>query len=513
MLWFSERTWTLTTNVEHVADNVQSELSKILEMFKNFHDPILIISEGRFCECNNAAVEIFGAQDQKHLLHVDPGLLSPDSQPDGQNSGMKAQEMIRRALEEGSLRFEWDHQTLQGKTFPVEVSLAVFGDESRPYLLTQFHDITERKQNELGLQCAMAMAKTMAEKADKASQTKSEFLATMSHEIRTPMNGIIGMTGLLLDTSLDGDQKLMLETLRTSGESLLQVINEILDFSKIEAGSLELENEKFDLHETLQSTSALFRVQAKRKGLQCRMNIDPLVSRYLVGDAGRLRQVLNNLINNSMKFTHEGFISMDVALVEDEERETFLRISVTDSGIGIPLEKIAILFDPFTQADSSTSRKYGGTGLGLSISRRLVELMGGSIDVESTLGVGSTSKFTCRFEKQENQSPELDGHNKAHSGKASLNLGMRVLLAEDNITNQMVATRMLKKLGCHVDLACNGLEALDTLIEVPYDLVLMDCMMPEMDGYKATEAIRAPQQSSIEPEHCHCGHDSQCHAG
>ncbi len=637
------RAWLGTWNGSHCMFCVYKNLNAEQEAQQRFeslfrNNPALMglstFPDRRFSDVNEAFLKALGyTRDEVTGKTVEELALFADAQ--------QYDDVMKHLRSFGSIQeFELKVRRKDGTIIEGLFSSEAIGNHGKRYFLTVMIDITERKRIEeklretnRNLEEVNSRAKDLIIQAETANSAKSEFLATMSHEIRTPMNGVIGMTGLLLDTELNPEQRQYAELVRTSGEALLYLINDILDFSKIESRKLELENIDFHLRVTIEDSVDLLAAKAHEKGLVLANIIDSDVPLHLRGDPGRIRQIVINLADNAIKFTNTGTVTIRTTLIQEDGHKATVRFSVRDTGIGIPLDKQAQLFAPFTQMDSSTTRKYGGTGLGLSISKKLAELMGGTVGLESEPGKGSTFWFTAIFEKRpagvfsspppcinlsglkvlviadneanrlvvgsllaswgclyelvedgstavrileeaaraghpysvallETRIRDLDGlelgrrikaHEELHATRLfmmtplvrqgdatritnagfsgylnkpirqsqlrdrlafaagclddaapqpphSTALGLqstekhrskaRILLAEDNVTNQLVALKILEKYGYRVDAVADGKEVLDALTRLPYDLVLMDCQMPEMDGFEATRAIR-----------------------
>jgi len=601
------------TERKHTEIVLRMATSRLRALIENMQAGILVETEGRkiallnetFCWMFQVPVPAHVLVESETLDLLEaclPLLESPDS-------------FLARADEVAAARKPVLGEELQlkdGRILSRDFVPILVGEDYLGHLW-QYHDITERRRAELKLEEAARELAVARDRALELSGLKSEFLANMSHEIRTPMNGIIGMTGLLLETPMEAEQRQYAETVRSCGESLLTLINDILDFSKIEAGKLQLEFLDFDLLTVLEDVTAVLGVKAQAKGVELGIFVDPATPLAVAGDPTRFRQILTNLMDNALKFTHEGAVEVRVRPQVQEAGQVLLKVEVRDSGIGMRPDVVDRLFSSFFQGDSSTTRKYGGTGLGLTISKRLTELMGGGIGVESVQGEGSTFWFTLRLKVRDHQAPlrPLSGEallvglppaaarlileqlrawgldpqtppdgvdlaawlravrrpgalllagpdalDAALSGgegctvalasplyqpelreaagrqgvKAFLTLparpshlrallesgstvtglparavaagtpaapvDVRVLLAEDNLINQKVALTMLRRFGIQADVAATGGEALDALVGVSYDLVLMDCQMPEMDGFEATRRIRERERGT-----------------
>ena len=480
-----------------IAMELQDSEARFRRLFDSSPDPVWIIEGHRFVECNQAAVNLMGYPDKESLIHTHPSALSPDYQPDGEQSYSKAERMMQMAQETGLNRFEWVHRRKDGTDFFAEVTLSTMTLQGWPVMYCVWRDISERKAAQTQLeQAALKLALQNDElnvahkEALVATEAKSAFLAAMSHEIRTPLNVINGMAELLLGTALDQEQTGFVGRFSRAATHLLELINDILDLSKIEAGQLRLEAISFNPRDVMTTVKELMEVSAKAKQLELTVQVHPELPELVLGDPTRLRQVLMNLVGNAVKFTASGHVVIRAGL-ESQDR---WRFEVSDTGIGIPEDMVGTVFENFTQGDSTITRKFGGTGLGLAICKRVVELMQGNISVRSTVGMGSTFEFTARLPVAKGDLSEEHRQLREQQHDPGPTRRLRILLADDLADNRDVVALFLKDLPYAIEMTENGAAAVEKFQQAVYDLVFMDMQMPIMDGLTATTAIRDWEQ-------------------
>ena len=487
--------------------NMSVELGRSQDMLKNIINtvPLRVFwkdRESRYLGCNPPFARDAGKSDPAEVVGLDDFQLPWREQADR----LHADDQVVMESGEAKLFYESSMTTADGRKLWLNTSripLKNSADETIG-LLGIYEDITQRKQDEAELRkyqehledlvqertTALSIAKEMAE---AASRSKSLFLANMSHEVRTPMNGILGMIELVIRRIEDPVQKKQLQKAQVSAQNLLRIINDILDISKIEAERMTLEKMRFTLDDVLDHLTSLISQKALNKGLDLHMEIPAELGNCgLIGDSLRLEQILLNLVSNAVKFTEKGCVTLHVLMVEETDSERLLRFEVRDTGIGISAEDQKRLFTAFEQADGSMTRKYGGTGLGLAISKRLAQMMGGTMGVESAVGQGSTFWFTVRLDKAVDTVLQ-ETLNATESPESLLRRkfsGTRVLLVEDEPINQEVSRHLLEEVGLQVDLAQDGLQALEMAGQNRYALIMMDIQMPNLNGIDATRAIR-----------------------
>lgn len=471
---------TVMRRTARLAASTERERTKFRTLFETNTDGIVILNRNGFTECNPATLDMFHMNSAEDFLLRRPEDLGVENQPCGTPPYVLADRHIHEAVEKGHAFFGWTARRPDGSTFPAEIALHSMNIDGEPVIQAIMRDISAQHEVEAALKAARDAALA-------ANEMKSQFVANVSHEIRTPMNGILGMTNLLLGSKLDPRQTDYAQTIARSAEALMGVINDLLDFSKIEAGRMNVEKIDFNLGAVLKDVINLYRPRAEAKQLALRLDRDENTPEWVSGDPLRLRQILLNLLDNAIKFTSEGEIRLSVACPGNELGPCLFEVS--DTGIGMSAETQQRVFQAFSQADGSVSRKYGGTGLGLTICRQLAELMGGDLSLSSTAGQGST--FRLRLPLQlAHAAPEYVAESLPDTSPVLHFDGVSVLVAEDNPINRKLLVFMLENLGVSVVVANDGKRAFELLAETRVDLVLMDCQMPEWDGLTATRAVR-----------------------
>lgn len=472
-------------NAEKQYMNEEGE-EKFKAITESMQDAIMMMdNKKRISFVNSAACRIFGYSTDEMIGKDLHNLIAPKQYIESFKNGFKTFRNTGKGILVGRT-LEIEAKRKNGNVFPVELSISSTKLDTGWHGIGVIRDITERRNAETKIIEA-------SEAAENASRTKSEFLANMSHEIRTPLNSIIGTTELLADTKLNSEQSKYLELMHSSGERLLALVNDILDISRIEAGKMTLENISFNIRNSLKRVIDTLVPRAEKKGLELSCDISDNVPAYLKGDPNRLQQIIVNLVGNSIKFTESGSIKLFAERTDISKDNVVVSFSVIDTGIGIPPAKLESIFNSFSQADPSVTRRFGGTGLGLAISRKLVHLMNGDISVDSQLEQGSTFSFTAEFNLHHESCDEEDDKTdceKQNESEGRIKRNLKIMLVDDSPDNRFLVKAFLRKEPCLIVEAENGREALDKFLLKNWDVILMDMQMPVMDGYSATSRIR-----------------------
>ena len=481
-----------TINLQSVKIHETDELTQLL-LDANPYSCFLWDRSFNCLLCNQATVNLFRLNEKRDLIDRFYE-FSPEYQPCGKKSYELAREYIGKAFDREFQRFEWMHMTMDGELLPVEVTLVRVRHNDNFIVASYVRDLREHKAMIAEMKKAEDALRLARDAAEAANRAKSAFLANMSHEIRTPMNSIIGFSELAMDGECSAGTREYLGKILANTNGLLQIINDILDITKVESGKMELEKIPFDLRELLSGCRTLIMPKAVEKGIVVHFYAEPSIDRMPLGDPTRLRQALVNLLSNAIKFTNRGMVKLFTAIMEKTENTVTIHFEVKDTGIGITKEQIEKIFEPFTQAESGTTRKYGGTGLGLAITKNIIELMGGTLFVESVSGSGSKFSFDLTFDTIETSGGMYEQKNVLSESKKPI-FSAEVLLCEDNIMNQQVISGHLARVGIKTVVAENGQIGVDLLKSrlenggKLFDLVFMDMHMPVMDGLEASAKI------------------------
>jgi PAS domain S-box-containing protein len=485
-------------------------IKKVRDKFKDFiesaADAIVIVDSNGKIQIVNIQTEILFGYSREEIIGNEVEILMPSKYKDAHYQHRRgfSENPTSRTMGKG---MELYGQNKDGNMFPVAISISKLEIEEGHFVAATIRDISYEKKIEKALIEAKESAEKAKQSAEDAMNYKQQFLSNMSHEIRTPMTAIIGFAKVLLRTNLTENQKEYIEAIKTSSDALLVLLNDILDLAKVDAGKLTFDLLPFNLKSSISSTLHLFDIKFQEKQLHLVRKFDPNIPEILLGDSVRLNQIILNLVSNAIKFTTKGTITISILLIDEDDKNVSIEFSVADTGIGIPENMIATIFENFEQATSSTARLFGGTGLGLAIVKKLVEKQGGKINLKSDLNIGSTFSFSLSFQKEKPgflQKIELANDEPNQDIQI-----LKVLVVEDVLLNQLLIKIILEDFGFECEIASNGIEAIEKLEKSihstlesshksrPYDIILMDLQMPQMNGLEATEHIRKKMHSDI----------------